>query len=108
MPPSRLNDGKFKYGGGCFHPNTGNIYCFPSDAGRVLKVEASTGRASLIGPMIEGVLQNKWQNGFLADNDKIYAIPCDAEGVLEIDPATDQVFFFLFLIYQFLILLVFN
>merc|ERR1719229_1361759 len=42
-----------------------------------------------IGPQFEG--QNKWQNGFLGRDGAIYAIPCDADAVLRIEPSTGQV-----------------
>ena len=35
--------------------------------------------------------KNKWQNGFVGRDGFVYAIPCDADAVLRIDPATDDV-----------------
>lgn len=39
----------YKYGGGCLAPD-GRIYCFPSDADRVLRIDPTTDEVVCIGP----------------------------------------------------------
>lgn len=80
--------GRYKYGGAVVGPD-GAIYCLPSDADRVLKIDPVTEQVQAIGPAF--ALHNKWQNGYLAADGCIYAIPCNSESVLKIDCATDEV-----------------
>ncbi|CAL1127965.1 unnamed protein product [Cladocopium goreaui] len=69
-------NGKYKYGGGVV-ADDGTIYCFPSDADYVLKIQPETEEVVTIGPAFEG--HNK------------YAIPCNAPGVLQIMCHSDEV-----------------
>ena len=103
MPIGRFNDGKYKYGGGVCDPLTGNVYCFPSDADKVVKIDCRSDKVELIGGSLEDVypeealkagFYNKWQNGFVGLDDCLYSIPCNANRVLKIDPTTDEVFIF--------------
>lgn len=80
--------GKYKYGGAVVAAN-GMIYCLPSDADRVLKIDPIAQTVQCIGPAF--ALHNKWQNGYLAQNNMIFAIPCNMNAILQIDPATDEV-----------------
>lgn len=82
-------NGKYKYGGAVIGSN-GAIYCLPSDADQVLKVNPVTEEATLIGPAFDDC-HNKWQNGYLASDGHVYAIPCNAEAVLRICCRTDEV-----------------
>eukprot|EP00392_Amoebophrya_sp_AT5.2_P007370 g7384.t1 len=78
---------RYQYGGGVLGPD-GCVYCIPSDASRVLKIDPVKRTAVLIGGTAypwstEGLLypgmKNKWQNGFFSEKDNcIYCIPCDA------------------------------
>ena len=80
-------DGKYKYLGGALGGD-GYCYFFPCDAEQVLRVDLETDECKLIGPkFMEGM--NKWQNGFLAKDGAIYAIPQRAHGILKITPSKD-------------------
>eukprot|EP00966_Prymnesium_polylepis_P213098 4935578-Prymnesium_polylepis.1 len=91
-------DRKYKYLGGVLGPD-GRIYCVPSDADYVLRIDPETCSATEIGPEIGTRAThchishncNKWQNGFLAPDGLIYAIPLKASAVLRIDPLRDTV-----------------
>ncbi|HCK92569.1 MAG TPA: hypothetical protein DHW71_06260, partial [Gammaproteobacteria bacterium] len=80
--------GKYKYGGSCLGDN-GMIYCIPSDADRVLKIDTENDTVKHIGPSF--AMHNKWQNGYKARDGHIYGIPCNADGLLQIDCWNDEV-----------------
>jgi len=80
--------GKYKFGGAVTAQN-GAIYCLPSDADQVLKIDIYQHSVQYIGPTF--ALHNKWQNGYLASNQCIYGIPCNMDGVLQINTLTDDV-----------------
>eukprot|EP00820_Chromera_velia_P020875 Cvel_29471.t1-p1 / transcript=Cvel_29471.t1 / gene=Cvel_29471 / organism=Chromera_velia_CCMP2878 / gene_product=hypothetical protein / transcript_product=hypothetical protein / location=Cvel_scaffold4039:8758-10065(+) / protein_length=436 / sequence_SO=supercontig / SO=protein_coding / is_pseudo=false len=84
--------GRYKYGGAVVGSD-GCLYCLPSDADRVLRVDTQSKQVTEVGPSFLQA-HNKWQNGFLGSDDKIYAIPLNAPGVLCIDckrgPGTRQ------------------
>ena len=82
-------DGKYKYAGGVLGPD-GRIYCVPSDAMYVLRIDPATEEVVEIGACLEGKVGprgecNKWQNGFVAADGRIYAIPLKADCELCID-----------------------
>ncbi len=83
-------DRKYKYLGSASDTNC-NVYCFPSGAEKVLRINTSTLSIDEIGPSLyesklERLKQNKWQNGFYCPVDNcVYAIPLAAETVLKID-----------------------
>ena len=91
-------DRKYKYLGGVLGPDN-RIYCIPSDADYVLRIDPANGTAVEIGPEIGTRAThchishncNKWQNGFLAPDGLIYAIPLKASAILRIDPMSDEV-----------------
>jgi len=87
-------DGRYKYGGAVLGGD-GRIYCLPSDADRVLRVDPATEEVVCVGPPGGGgggpAAHNQWQNGYLARDGCVYAIPCNARGVLRIDCATQEV-----------------
>jgi len=94
---SLRRNGKYKYEGAVVGPE-GSIYCMPGDADRVLKIIPSKDLSQLpavelIGKSfaLERRCMNKWQNGFLARDGCIYAIPQKGEGVLKIDTASQDV-----------------
>lgn len=84
------HDRKYKYLGSASDEEC-NVYCFPSGAEYVLRVNTATNEIDEIGPSLyesklERLKQNKWQNGFYCSVDKcVYAIPLAAETVLKID-----------------------
>eukprot|EP00976_Prorocentrum_cordatum_P011112 223588-Prorocentrum_minimum.AAC.2 len=47
---------RYKYGGGVLAPD-GRIYCFPSDADRVLRIDPATDEAQCIGPSFASQVQ---------------------------------------------------
>lgn len=83
-------DGKYKYGGAASGTD-GAVYCFPSDAEKVLRIDCVTEQVTRIGGDVVLMPNNKWQNGYLARDGCVYAIPCNAGGVLRIDCATQEV-----------------
>ena len=64
------DDDKYKYLGGVVSPVDGCMYCIPSDADRILRVDPSTASCSYVGRDLSDIAkgqsrgQNKWQNGF--------------------------------------------
>jgi hypothetical protein len=66
------------------------IYCIPSNAEHVLKVNLDSEIVEEIGPAMEDG-QNKWYGGIAGRDGCIYGMPYTATGVLRIDPKTDDV-----------------
>ena len=86
-------DGKYKYLGAVL-AGDGCIYCIPSDADRVLKIDPVSRRCVEIGESLSGRVsrdRSKWQNGFLGRDGCVYGIPLHADAVLRVDPMTDEV-----------------
>jgi len=83
-------DGRYKYLGGAVTLDGGSVYLFPCDAERVLKINVANDALTLVGPLLlDG--ENKYQNGFVADDGFLYGIPQRATGILRIDPLDDHV-----------------
>ena len=85
----------YKYLGGVFCPADGCIYCVPSDAEYVLRIDPAKGEAVEIGESLQGKVgyeSNKWQNGFVAGDGRIYGIPLKADSVLCVEPDTERVY----------------
>jgi len=85
-------DGKYKYLG-AMQGNDGCVYCFPSGAEHVLKINPGLQTVESIGTNLvnlERMVQNKWQNGLTQDK-YVYAIPLSAETVLRIDTTNGDV-----------------
>jgi len=79
-------DGRYKYLGGALSRDGKYAYLFPCDAERVLRIECTTNKLCLVGPLLlEG--ENKFQNGFVGRDGCLYGIPQRASGVLRIVPA---------------------
>ena len=74
------------------------IYCIPSNARKVLKVDVATKTTSFIDidydeakyPEFTLDCTNKWYGGIIGDDNAIYGIPYNAAGVLRIDSKTDS------------------
>ncbi len=81
------SDGKYKYLGAVVG-NDNMIYGFPSDSDHVLQIDPFKQTCREIGPSLEGeqLVQNKWQNGFVAPDGSIYGIPLKAKTVICIRP----------------------
>ena len=90
------DDGKYKYLGGIVSPVDGCMYCIPSDADRILRVDPSTASCTYVGRDLSRLAQgqsrgqNKWQNGFAGSDGCMYAIPLKCERVLRIDPTKED------------------
>lgn len=66
------------------------IYCIPSNAEHVLKIDLTSEQVTEIGPALyKG--QNKWYGGISGKDGCIYGMPYTATGVLRIDPKSDSV-----------------
>ena len=82
-------DGWYYHGGNL--AKNGWIYCIPANARQVCKVNPSTEQVMMIGPVFDAGGQ-KWFGGIIGSDECIYGIPHNnAEGVLKIDPKTDEV-----------------
>ncbi|GMH88554.1 hypothetical protein TL16_g11190 [Triparma laevis f. inornata] len=80
-------DGKYKFLGGVLGVD-GMIYYIPSDSDRVVQVNPETEEVREVGPSLENEIyvENKWQNGFSAEDGSIYAVPLKGANVLCIRP----------------------
>eukprot|EP00948_MAST-09A_sp_MAST-9A-sp1_P000895 g895.t1 len=94
--------GPFKWLRGAAVPSTGACYCMPSNSKEgILKIDKNS-IVSCVGkhvcnpqqvtsaslPPADGDWQ--WHGGVLAKDNHLYAIPCNATGVLKIDPSNDK------------------
>eukprot|EP00746_Dinoflagellata_sp_MGD_P148754 gnl/MRDRNA2_/MRDRNA2_80918_c0_seq1.p1 gnl/MRDRNA2_/MRDRNA2_80918_c0~~gnl/MRDRNA2_/MRDRNA2_80918_c0_seq1.p1 ORF type:complete len:650 (-),score=119.96 gnl/MRDRNA2_/MRDRNA2_80918_c0_seq1:302-2167(-) len=70
----------------------GAIYCPPSDASKVLKIDPEAGTAELIGPDL-GKKGAQWAGGAMGKDGAIYCPPANASKVLKIDPQAGTVEF---------------
>ncbi len=89
---SDMDRGRWMWHGGAIGQshNGEAIYCIPSNAEHVLKVNLSTEIVEEIGqPLTRG--QNKWYGGIIGKDGCIYGMPYTASGVLRINPKTDSV-----------------
>ena len=78
-------DGRYKYLGGSLTRDGRLAYLFPCDAEYVVRFDMETNEIKLVGPRLtEG--ENKFQNGFVGNDDCIYGIPQRSSGVLRIIP----------------------
>ena len=84
------------HGAGINIEETG-IYCIPSNAEKVLKVDIATKTTSFIDidydpeeyPEFSLNVTNKWYGGIRGDDNAVYGIPYRASGVLRIDSITN-------------------
>eukprot|EP00934_Nitzschia_sp_Nitz4_P009390 Nitzschia sp. Nitz4//scaffold58_size112336//51165//52595//NITZ4_004033-RA/size112336-processed-gene-0.67-mRNA-1//1//CDS//3329554989//9380//frame0 len=84
------------HGAGINHEQTA-IYCIPSNAQQVLKVDVATKTTSVIPIEFDAAkypeftldVTNKWYGGIVGDDNAIYGIPYRACGVLRIDSTND-------------------
>lgn len=78
-------DGEYKYLGGSLSRDGRFAYLFPCDAEYVLRFDMVSDEIKLVGPhLTEG--RNKFQNGFIGNDDCVYGIPQRSSGVLRIIP----------------------
>ena len=85
-------DGKYKYLGGVVGSD-GAIYCLPSDADYVLRIDCETSEVKCVGRSLEDeiISHTKWQNGFLGNDGCIYGIPLSGQTVIKINCTTHEV-----------------
>lgn len=84
------------HGAGINHEQTA-IYCIPSNAKKVLKVDITTKTTSFIDieydqekyPEFSLDVRNKWYGGIVGDDNAIYGVPYRACAVLRIDATND-------------------
>ena len=97
--PKRTKDGTIWqwHGAGINHEKTA-IYCIPSNAKEVLKVDCKTKRTSLIPvevdkakyPNLDLSMTNKWYGGIVGVDNAVYGIAYRSSGVLRIDTTNDS------------------
>lgn len=87
--------GGWKWHGGCYHPEEGNIYAFPSHAAEAMVIDTDPGtdddkRISLLPipdvpevhpPDIRGY---RWAGGLVGADGAVYAIPSDCDALLRV------------------------
>jgi hypothetical protein len=89
------SDGKYKFLG-AMAGTDGKVYCFPCASEQVLQIDAANNIVRCVGPNLldtkmEGMMQNKWQNGLTSVEEQcVYAIPLAAETILKIDTSSDE------------------
>ena len=89
----------YKFRGAIKAPN-GKIYCVPYDSTDILIIDPATQTAvrSNLGASIpsynasDSTTWDMWMGGVLANNGKIYCIPCNASRVLVIDTNNDTAY----------------
>jgi len=78
--------GNYKYIGAVRAPSTGDIYCIPNNATKVLIIVNGPNIGTFMsGSALTG--NDKWANGAVGSDGKIYAFPSSAEDILIINPA---------------------
>ncbi len=93
---------RWAWHGAALNTNSTAIYCIPSNAQHVLKVDLETSTASYLSiPPLHGMDPthhakllagtNKWYGGIKGDDNCVYGIPYAAGSVLCIDANTDEV-----------------
>lgn len=80
---------RWMYHGASLNADQSAIYCIPSNAQRVLKIDLITDACDFIGPSYNG--QNKFYGGILGMDGCVYGIPYTGSGVMRIDTRTDLV-----------------
>ena len=74
FPPNAIDeDSRWMWHGGAYSKHSHAIYCIPSNARRVLKVDIQTDLVTEIGSSLPDG-QNKWYGGILGKDDCIYGI----------------------------------
>ena len=88
---------EWKWHGGVLCKN-GAIFCFPSHSSYALKINTSLVDNQLdesyslieLPATKDGVQKYKWLGGAIGEDGAVYAMPCDTNSVLRIDPMTDE------------------
>jgi hypothetical protein len=78
--------GNYKYIGAVRAPSTGDIFCIPNNSTKVLIIVNGPNIGTFMsGSALTG--NDKWANGAVGSDGKIYAFPSSAEDILIINPA---------------------
>ena len=83
------NEVRGQWTGGVYVPRDGCIYAPPRAGTRMLRYHLESRTASLVGAEL-GSWPNKWFDCVVAADQKIYAMPSEANYVLKFDPATQE------------------
>lgn len=89
----KIQNKRWMWHGAALNAEKSAIYCIPSNADRVLKVDLMTMRTSYlpIPASSQLTLSNKWYGGILGNDNAIYGVPYAAGSVLRIDANRDTV-----------------
>jgi len=98
LPEDHPKQMRWQWHGAGINKEQTAIYCIPSNAQKVLKVDVETKSTSFIDidydeakyPEFTLDITNKWYGGLLGDDNAIYGIPYNAAGVLRIDSKNDS------------------
>ncbi|KAL7504022.1 hypothetical protein ACHAXN_001722 [Cyclotella atomus] len=91
-----VQSNRWKWHGAALNSNKTAIYCIPSNADRILKVDLISMSTSYLSiPSLTTTaplsLSNKWYGGILGDDNAIYGVPYAAGSVLRIDANFDTI-----------------
>lgn len=97
LPEEHPKSMKWQWHGAGINKEQTAIFCIPSNAKKVLKVDIATKTTSFIEieydkekyPDFSPDVTNKWYGGIIGDDNAVYGIPYRAGGVLRIDSATE-------------------
>ncbi|KAL3921861.1 MAG: hypothetical protein SGILL_002523 [Bacillariaceae sp.] len=97
LPKSHPKGMRWQWHGAGINKEQTGIFCVPSNAKHVLKVDCVTKTTSFIAiefdqdkyPDFSLDCTNKWYGGITGDDNAVYCIPYRASGVLRIDTATN-------------------
>ena len=99
LPDDHPKQMRWQWHGAGINKEKTAIYCIPSNAKKVLKVDIATKTTSFIDIEYDEAkypdftlesTTNKWYGGIVGDDNAIYGIPYRACGVLRIDANTDS------------------
>ena len=96
LPDSYMGGQTWQWHGAALNADKTAIYCIPSNAKQVLKVDLQTFTTSFIDINVPDEytdfsldLTNKWYGGILGHDNAVYGVPYRAGSVLRIDAETD-------------------
>jgi len=97
LPENHPKEMRWQWHGGALNKDQTAIYCVPSNAKQVLKVDIINKKTSLIEieynpedyPDFTLDVANKWYGGMVGADHAIYGSPYRASGTLRMDPSTD-------------------
>ena len=81
----------WQWHGGGMNPSKTAIYCIPSNAQQVIRIDMLTKKTSLVDidisayPEMDLSIPNKWYGGIAGKDGKIYGVPYRAGAILQID-----------------------